>query len=257
MRLDEVLVLTRPLVGVDLESTGKDYRTAGICQIGLEIFVPGQPTREYKTLVNPIMSIPAEATEIHGITNEMVQGAPTFRQLAANLKLGLVDCDFVGYNLMVYDLPLMREEFRRAAIDWNYEDAAVIDAYTLWQRLEKRKLEDAVQRWLTPTGWGDEQPNESHAHDALWDVRMSSRVAAAQLRTTTLRTPRDVHTFCWPNRIDADGKLARLESGELTLTFGKWKDRPLRRVPADYRRWLLRDNTLGPRFRAELEASFA
>jgi len=243
-RLHEVLNLVRPMVGIDLETTGVNAQTDAIVELALEIMAPNHPVMEYRTLVNPLLPIPAGATAVHGITNEMVQGAPTFRQLAENLSKHLVDCDFVGYNVR-FDLRQAAVEFQRCAIDWNYENARVIDGFRIWQLAEGRKLADAARRWLEPdtvVNAGeiiaelDSENRTSQQHTALFDVKQATRVVAAQLQACP-HLPRDLnqlHELQWPGYFDSEGKLRWNDQDELCMNFGIHKDKPLRYVPNRY-----------------------
>lgn len=247
-QIHEVLNLTRPLVGLDEETTGVNPKTSGIVELGLEIFIPGKPVKEYRTLINPLLPIPREATAIHGITNEMVRDAPTFVQLAANLFSGMSGCDFIGYNVR-FDLRQLVEEFKRAGMEWSYEGARVIDGFRMWQLAEGRTLTDAVNHWL---GSKHERSNDAEldlemsaleesgkAHGALFDVKSSTRVVAAQLDQCP-HLPRDLdalHELQWPGWYDADGKL-RWIKGELCFTFGEHRDKPIRLAPKGYLNWV-------------------
>lgn len=243
-QLHEVLKLERPLVGIDLETTGVDPKTSGIVELGLEIFVPGKPVKEYRTLVNPLMPIPAGATAIHHITNEMVADAPTFMQLSDNLLKGLGDCDLAGYNVW-FDIRQMAEEFKRAGKPWDYEGCRVIDGFRIWQLAEGRTLSHAFERWIRGSRDVSDQMIEDElgvegAHTALWDVKMSTRIIAAQLKACQT-LPRDVqrlHDLQWPDRYDADGKL-RWKDKELCFSFGEHRDKPLRTVPDRYLSWVI------------------
>jgi DNA polymerase-3 subunit epsilon len=241
-KLHEVLNLTRPLLGLDLETTGVDPRTSGIVEVGLEIMIPGKPVKEYRTLVNPLMPIPPAASAIHGITNEMVKDAPTFLQLAANFHSGMRDCDFAGYNAW-FDLRQLAEEFKRAAFQWDYERAFVLDGMRLWQVAEGRTLTHAVNRWIrggaTDQEFYDECDVEGQAHNALYDVKMSTRVIAAQLKANPQfpRDPEGLHKLLWPDRFDAEGKL-RWVDRELCFTFGEHRNKPIRNVPKGYLIWV-------------------
>lgn len=248
-QLHEVLKLDRPLIGLDEETTGVNPKTSGIVEIAFEIFMPGEPVKEYRTLVNPCMRIPPEATKIHGITNEMVKDAPTFAQLADNFLKGLGDCDFAGYNVW-FDLRQLMEEFKRCGKVWSYEGARIIDGYRLWQISEGRTLEDAVNHWL---GSKHDRSNDAEldaeltaldgsgvAHNALWDIKMSTRIIAAQLGMND-KLPKDIealHQLQWPGRFDAEGKLA-WRGDSLAFTFGEHKDKPLNVVPRSYLSWVV------------------
>lgn len=238
--LNRLLTLTRPLIGVDLETTGKRPKTAGIVQLALRVYVPGYEVGEYKTLVNPIMPIPPEATAVHGITDEMVKDAPTFKQLSPKLAKDLLNCDFTGKNVKRYDLPLLREEFARAGVVWSYEGAAIIDAERLWQLCDPRKLDDAVNRFVDDDG--KRELGTRDLHDAGWDIRASDYVIAGQLRELNLvgKTPADVHALEYGDDYDAEGKLRWLENGELALTFSDHADVPLSLVDPGFLRWMLK-----------------
>lgn len=250
-RIDEVLTLDRPLVGVDLETTGVKAKTSGICQIGLEIYLPVQPVKEYKTLVRPIMPIPASATKIHGITNEMVADAPTWLQLAAGFYAGMQGCDFIGFNVR-FDLEQMFEEYKRAGMVFDYEPdgpnrTRILDGYRLWQVIEGRTLSHAVERWLKPSleeATTDAEIaaelGDQHAHDALWDVRMSSRIVAQQILARQLSTNLDdLHAMQWSDWYDVTGRLKWMD-GELCFSFGEHARKPVRTTPKGYLGWICR-----------------
>lgn len=251
-QLHEVLQLERPLIGIDLETTGVNAQTSGICELALEIMKPGEPVKEYRTLVNPMMPIPDGATTVHGITNAMVQGAPTFKILAPMLIRGLVECDYAGYNLW-FDLRQMMEEFKRCGEGydhWSYEGAGVLDGFRLWQIAEQRTLSHAVERWLGATNRDEkgcyvdpaiESLRDGTAHNALWDIKMSTRIIAAQVKANPAwpTTVRGLHELQWPDRFDAEGKLRWNKDGELCFTFGEHREKPLRTVPRQYLNWVL------------------
>ena len=87
------LKLTRPLVFFDLETTGINIGKDRIVEISiLKVFPNG--TQESKTwLVNPVIEIPKEASDIHGITNEKVVNEPTFNELAPEVSKRIQGCD--------------------------------------------------------------------------------------------------------------------------------------------------------------------
>ena len=244
--------LERTLLGFDLETTGTNKKTARIIEIGLEIMAPGQPTRHYRTLVNPTIPIPHEATygngrdyPGHGITDNMVSQAPTFAQLAPSLIKGFTDADFVGYNIR-FDVGIIAAEFMRAGVLWFNEDARLVCGHRLWQVAQPRSLEDFAREYMDP----DEMKASSEgAHNALGDVKWSTASVAGLLEayverplTHNVLLPRTVqalHDTCWPDWFDAEGKL-RWRSGELCIAFGEHRDVPLREVPEGYRRWMLK-----------------
>ena len=68
---------------------------------------PGGKEEWMSTRVNPEMPIPPKTTAIHGITDEDVADAPTFREIAKKLLIFLEGCDLAGYNAIKFDLPVL------------------------------------------------------------------------------------------------------------------------------------------------------
>jgi DNA polymerase III epsilon subunit-like protein len=80
---------------VDTETTGLGY-DAEVVQVAV---VNGKDGRILlDTLICPYNAIPKAATAIHGITNEMVSNAPTYRQIEAELRTLLQGVNVVAYN---------------------------------------------------------------------------------------------------------------------------------------------------------------
>ena len=80
------LNLKKPICFFDLETTGVNITTDRIVEISiLKVFPDGK--EEKKTwLVNPEMPIPAQATAVHGISDEKVANEPTFTMLANEIS---------------------------------------------------------------------------------------------------------------------------------------------------------------------------
>ena len=102
-----MLKLIKPLAAIDLETTGVNPGTDRIVEIAI-VKVLTDGTRIVKRkLLNPEMPIPKTSSDIHGITDEMVKDAPTFKQVAQELKQVLDGCDIAGYNSNRFDIPLL------------------------------------------------------------------------------------------------------------------------------------------------------
>src|SRR5262249_143569 len=96
--------ITKPLAFLDLETTGKTIGLDRIVEIGVLKITPDGKEEQFETRVNPEMKIPREASRIHGIRDRDVQSAPTFGKVAPRLARFLDRCDFVGYNILNFDL---------------------------------------------------------------------------------------------------------------------------------------------------------
>ena len=236
------LVLTRPLVCVDLEATGVWAGRDRMVQIATASISPDGTVSTWSSLVNPEQPIPSETTAIHGISDSMVTGAPTFAQVAETVGALLAGCDLAGYNVDRFDRRLLAAEFRRAGLEDPTAGARVIDAYTILVRQEPRRLNDALRFY----GVREEQINRQ-PHDASSDVEAAVAVLVAQLKTypELPKTVDALHNWLYPrdpNRIDADGKLA-WRDGVATVAFGAQAGTSLADLAANDRgflEWVLR-----------------
>lgn len=218
-----MIPLERPLFVLDTETTGRNPLTDRICSLHFTEIKPGGEIRNWHTYINPTIPIPHEAShgeggdyQGHGITDEKVAGAPTFAHLADSFYRGFQNCDYAGYNLKSYDLPIIKEEMKRAGHEWIYNNARILDGYRLWQVAQGRTLTDAVREFL----------GEDHAgaHGASADVHASLRVIVAQLQKfpNLPRTVGALHDLCWPrdpNAIDPEGKIV-WKDGHAVMNFG-------------------------------------
>ena len=105
------LNLKRPIVFFDLETTGVDTAKDRIVEISMVKVMPDGEQIVKTRKLNPGIHIPAEATAIHGITDEDVRDCPTFAQVAKSLEQFIRGCDFGGFNSNRFDLPVLVEEF--------------------------------------------------------------------------------------------------------------------------------------------------
>jgi DNA polymerase-3 subunit epsilon len=104
-----------PLAIVDLETTGAHPAWDRITEIAVIEVAGGDVASEWSTLVNPGTSIPAPIQALTGITNEMVEDAPSFEELAAGLYERLDGRVFVAHNAR-FDYGFLRRSFERAGL---------------------------------------------------------------------------------------------------------------------------------------------
>src|ERR1700733_3137472 len=122
-----MLQLSKPLAFIDLETTGTNPGTDRIVEIAIVKILPDGTRSVKRKLVNPEMPIPQSSSDIHGITNDMIKDAPTFRQMAHELKQMLDSCDLAGYNSNRFDIPLLMEEFLRSQVDFDMKNRKLLD----------------------------------------------------------------------------------------------------------------------------------
>ena len=170
------LNLKKPLVIFDLETTGLDLVKDRIIQISyIKVYPDGHEERGDE-LVNPEKLIPAEVEALTGITNDMVKDKPTFKQLAQKLSNCFSGSDFAGFNSNHFDIPLLAEEFLRAGIDFDFSKCRMIDAQTIYHKLERRNLAAAYKFYC-----GRRMEDDFEAHRADQDTEATYRVLQAEL----------------------------------------------------------------------------
>lgn len=86
-------------VAVDTETTGLRYTSDEVIDIAAIRFRDFKPVSKFSILLSPSKPIPAEATAINHITDEMVKGQPCFQQIAVSLIDFIEDDNIVGHNL--------------------------------------------------------------------------------------------------------------------------------------------------------------
>jgi DNA polymerase III subunit epsilon len=104
-----------PLAIVDVETTGSDPATDRITEIAVLQADGAALTAQWSTLVNPGTSIPGSIQALTGITQDMVDAAPRFAQIAHELYARLAGRVFVAHNAR-FDYGFLRREFDRAGL---------------------------------------------------------------------------------------------------------------------------------------------
>ncbi len=75
-----MLQLKKPLAFIDLETTGTNLGTDRIVEIAILKLLPDGTKSVKRKILNPEMPIPKASSDVHGITDEMVKDAPTFKR---------------------------------------------------------------------------------------------------------------------------------------------------------------------------------
>ncbi len=231
--------LTKSLAIFDLEATGLSVTQDRIVEIAIIKIAPDGTRTEYTKRVNPERSIPKEVSEIHGIYDDDVKDAPTFKEIVPELEAFLGDADFAGYNSNKFDLPMLAEEFLRAGSSFDLSVKKHIDVQNIFHKMEQRTLIAAYRFYCDKQLEG--------AHNAMVDANATWEVLDAQIShyeelKEDVDFLADFSLFGDTKRLDFAGRLAYNEKGEAVYNFGKHKGKTIKQVAQlepGYYGWML------------------
>ena len=170
------LYLTKPLVIFDLETTGLDMVKDRVIQLSyIKVYPDGREERGNE-LINPEKHIDDIITQLTGISNEDVKDKPTFKQIAKKMETVFSGSDIAGFNSNFFDVPLLAEEFLRAGIDFDFSKCRLIDACTIFKKMERRNLASAYRFYC-----GRKMEEDFEAHRADQDTEATYRVLMGEL----------------------------------------------------------------------------
>ncbi|MEO6290124.1 MAG: 3'-5' exonuclease [Ginsengibacter sp.] len=215
------LLLQRPLVFIDLETTGINLATDRIVEIAIvKVLQDGTKTVKQK-LINPEIPIPKNSSEIHGITDEKVKDAPKFKEVANELKQFIDNADLSGYNSNRFDIPLLMEEFLRAGITIDMNNRRMVDVQHIFHMMEKRTLGAAYKFYC------EKELHEAHSAEA--DASATWEILEAQLtRYTHLgNTLESILKFTGEEKFVDFARRFVMENDVEVFNFGKHKGRPV------------------------------
>ena len=219
------LQLTKPLCFFDLETTGTDISKDRIVEIAILKLHPDGSKETLESRVNPEMPIPAEASAVHGITNEMVAEVPTFKEQSQKIYAFFKGCDLAGFNSDRFDIPLLVEELLRAEIDFDFKSTKTVDVQTIFHKMEARTLSAALKFYCNE--------DLTDAHSALADTQATHDVLLAQLDRYNDLEPNVPFLNEFSTRrktADFAGFVVYDKAGAMCFGFGKHKGKKVTEV---------------------------
>jgi DNA polymerase III subunit epsilon len=233
-----MLQLTKPLAFIDIEATGSNPASDRIVEIAIIKYLPDGNRSVKRKLLNPQIPIPKICVDIHGITDEMVKDAPTFKQVAHEIKQFLDNCDLSCYNAFRLDIPMLVEEFIRAGVDYEMKGRKLVDVQKIFHQMEQRTLSAAYKFYCNKT--------LDKAHSAEEDAAATADILNAQLeRYPQLGNTVDsvLKVIGEDNLIDFARRFIYDDKGVEVFNFGKHKGRPVADVlksEPQYYDWMMK-----------------
>ena len=251
--------ISRPLVILDLETTGTWVEKDKIVEIGLIKLMPDGTKLDYIKRVNPGMPIPPNVTRIINITDADVKDEPRFENIAKEALSFLGDSDLAGFNILRFDLLLLEREFYDANLNFHWRDRDIYDAQKIYHIHEKRDLMAAYFLYC-----GKKLEN---VHSALSDAEATMDILDAQVGKygsieKGIESLKDIDYERSSDYFDKERKFCWW-NGQLYPTFGKHgKKKHIKDIAKDdreYLEWILTkdfDNEIKAMIQKVLDGQF-
>ncbi|MES2731610.1 MAG: exonuclease domain-containing protein [Bacteroidota bacterium] len=244
------LKLKKPLAIFDLETTGINLVHDRIVEICIAKAMPNGDVVIKTRRINPTIPIPIESSLIHGIYDEDIKDAPTFKAVAHVLAQFLEGADLAGFNSNRFDVPMLVEEFLRAGLDFSIQNRRLIDVQRIYHLMEPRNLSAAYKFYCGKNLVG--------AHGAEADTLATFEVLNEMVQryegvvikdvrgheSIPVRNDMDaLHELTASKIVDLAGRMALNDKGEEIFTFGKHRDKLVKDIlekePAYYD-WMMK-----------------
>ncbi len=176
MQIDQMKWRDLTIVAFDTETSGKYPLSAEICEIAGVKWKSGEITETFETLIKPTKTMGAEVIAIHGITNEMVEGAPSIQEKIADFHRFIQGAVVVAHH-SPFDLGFVAHEFEKGGLPLPTEPALCSSLLSrkLFPESQNHRLQTLIQFFSLPQG---------AAHRALDDAKACLEVALRCLAKT-------------------------------------------------------------------------
>lgn len=154
-------------VVVDLEGNGQ--HPADLVELAVVPIEQGHIGEPHTWLVRPDEPITGFARRIHGISNELVAGAPTFSEIEVAVRDALGSAVFIAHNAPV-DLGVLR----RKLVDW--EPVEVMDTVKLARRLRPDLKSHRLGNLVESFDLDADLPPDLKPHRATYDALVTARL---------------------------------------------------------------------------------
>jgi DNA polymerase-3 subunit epsilon len=243
------LSYVKPLAFVKVQTTGLNPNTDRIVELSITRVETDGKVKNGTRLVNPEMSIPADATKINGITDEMVKSKPTFKEIAENINKFLEGCDFVGFNISYFDLKFLSEEFNKAGVEFTLLGRKVVDIANIYHAMEPRDLAAAYGFYCGKTA---EKQNSEGTTKMYFEImnNMMEKYSGKEYTDKAGQahkiepTVESINSLFNKNKkqLDIEGNIVLNDANRPVFTKGKYKDQVVSEAllkDKDYYEWLV------------------
>ena len=181
--------LDSEFVVFDLETTGFSPKTEKMTEIGAVILKNGVIIEEFSTFVNPEKHIPEKITQITGINDSMVKGAPSQNEAIKAFLSFAGNRPLVAHNAHGFDMKFVKEAVSNAGVTCNntYIDTVPI-AQNIYKTLKNHKL-DTLNKHLQLEGF-----NHHRATDDAKALAMIFVKLIEELNEKSIYTIQDINT---------------------------------------------------------------
>ncbi|MBR3532767.1 MAG: topoisomerase DNA-binding C4 zinc finger domain-containing protein [Clostridiales bacterium] len=159
----------RDYVLFDIETTGLSPETDAVIELSALRVRGGEVAEEFSSLVNPGVHIPYFASEINGITDDMVKDAPRMKQVLKSFTDFAADDVLVGHNIRRFDLPFIQRDMQ------NFFGKPLANDYVDTLVVAKRYLPDLESRSLESLSYYY-HVSYAGAHRALADCYINKKI---------------------------------------------------------------------------------
>ncbi|MBD3371025.1 hypothetical protein GF402_11785 [Candidatus Fermentibacteria bacterium] len=227
---------------LDTETTGSDPESADICELAMLLMpymgtgrAPDEP-KQLHTLVKPPAAIPPEASAVHHITDEMVDGAPAVSELREKVAELFSDADYVCAHNLPFDLTVISRVM--PAIVREVADNSRLDSLRLarhvWPDIPSHSLQALRYRF------GLDRGLEGDAHRAMFDTLLARALVERALQALP-------EIGRWDELVEYANSPLDVQ----VFHFGKYRGNLVEDVivrDIDYVRWLLQQDWLSKEY---------
>ena len=238
------LRLERPIVFLDIQTTGPDHRTARIVRLSTLRVEPDGTEQFRSQLVNPNSPISPGATNFHGISDEDVADARPFAVYAKALFEYLNGCDLAGFGIRRFHLRVLRQEFEFTGFDFDPKERVIVDAMEIYHKLEPRDFAGAYSRFVG----GDfvRTTEDDVTANAVKAIIIGQLTQHPDLPGDPASLERWVTGETVERHIDDEGRFTLSDEGDPIINFGRYRGHTLydlSETHPDYLRWIAGDES--------------